>query len=225
MIARVLFSAILAGLLAGLTVSLVQMQRVTPLIDIAESFEVASDHGHGADEAASGQDRAAWSPRDGVERIAFTWLANIVTGTGFALLLVAGFVLSRREIDWRSGILWGLAGFAAFSLMPGVVLPPEMPGAAAAPLSLRQALWVGVAASTACGIACFAFGGKPAIKVLGAALVLGPVLIAAPHGDGHGTAPPELAAAFVSASFGAAIVFWLVLGGLAGFLYKRLATA
>jgi len=35
---------------------------------------------------------------------------------GYALLLVACFSLSGRAVDGRRGVLWGLAGFAAFSL-------------------------------------------------------------------------------------------------------------
>ena len=228
MIARVLFSAILAGSIAGLIVSLVQMQRVTPLIQAAETYEVAapgetaqSSHDHGGDVAEPGHHHDAWAPEDGLERIAYTWGANVLTGSGFALLLVAGFVLSRREVDWQKGILWGLAGFAAFSLMPGVILPPEVPGAAAAPLHVRQALWLGVAVSTAAGIACFVFGKRFHWRALGALLALAPVVIATPHGEGHGSVPPELAAEFVAASLGAAAVFWLCLGGLSGFFYKR----
>jgi len=229
MIARVLIAALLAGLVAGLASAAVQLHKVAPLILEAETYEGggAGGHSHGGqvlndDQGAGAHDHGAWAPADGLERGAFTVLANVLIGEGWALLLVAGFVLSRRRIDWRSGLLWGLAGFGAFALLPAIVLPPEVPGAVAAPLPMRQAIWLAVALSGAAGLACFAFGKNVAVKVLGAVLVLAPLLFTAPHGDAHGAVPPELAAQFVTASLGMAAVFWIVLGGLSGLFYKRL---
>jgi cobalt transporter subunit CbtA len=229
MIARVLIAALLAGLAAGLASAAVQLHKVAPLILEAETYEgggaggqLNGEEAHGHEEGTGAHAHAAWTPDDGLERGAFTVLANILIGEGWALLLVAGFVLSRRRIDWRSGLLWGLAGFGAFALLPAIVLPPEVPGPVAAPLPMRQAIWLAVAVSGAAGLACFAFGKNLAVKVLGAVLVLAPLLFTAPHGDGHGAVPPELAAQFVTASLGMAAVFWIVLGGLSGLFYKRL---
>jgi cobalt transporter subunit CbtA len=233
MIARVLIVALLAGLVAGLAAAAVQLHKVTPLILAAETYEGsdagAGGHSHGeADHDHEtgapdhdAHDHGAWAPDDGLERNAFTILANVLIGIGWALLLVGGFVLSRRRIDWRSGLLWGLGGFAAFALLPAIVLPPEVPGAVAAPLATRQALWFGVALSGAAGLAFLAFGRAVPVKVLGAVLVVAPLFIATPHGEGHGSVPPELAAQFVTASLGMAAVFWVVLGGLSGLFYKR----
>jgi cobalt transporter subunit CbtA len=226
MIARVLIAALLAGLVAGLAAAAVQLHKVTPLILEAETYEGSAAGGHshveeGHDHGTGDHEHAAWAPEDGLERSAFTVLANILIGVGWALLLVGGFVLSRRRIDWRSGLLWGLGGFAAFALLPAIVLPPEVPGAAAAPLATRQALWFGVALSGAAGLAFLAFARHLAVRVLGAVLVLAPLFIATPHGEGHGSVPPELAAQFVTASLGMAAVFWIVLGGASGFCYRR----
>jgi predicted cobalt transporter CbtA len=61
-------------------------------------------------------------------------LANVSMAVGFALMLVAAFALSGRRITWRSGLLWGLAGYGVFFVAPSLGLPPEVPGTLAAPL-------------------------------------------------------------------------------------------
>ncbi len=224
MIMRVLWAALLAGLLAGIVVSVVQAIKVTPLIYQAETFEVATS---GAQEGSDGQslaDGEHWAPEDGLQRFLFTGLANVLTSIGFAFLLVAGFALSRREVDWQKGLLWGLGGFAAFALIPGMVLPPEVPGATAAALETRQIYWVSIAAVSAVGLALFAFSKVTLWRVVGALVALAPVFIASPHGEGQGSVPPELAAHFVAASLGTAAIFWIVLGGLSGHFYKRFVT-
>ena len=66
--------------------------------------------------------------------MAFTVAANIVTAVGFALLLVAASEFAGGIAGWRSGLLWGLAGFAVFTLAPGLGLPPELPAMPAAEL-------------------------------------------------------------------------------------------
>jgi cobalt transporter subunit CbtA len=230
MIARVLAVAIAAGLIAGLFASLIQSYKVFPLIQQAETYEVAAAEGGHQDAGAGDQDHAAadghhdgtaWGPSDGFERAAYTWLANSLTGVAYGLLLVAGFLLCRRDIDWRKGVLWGLGGFAAFALAPAVVLPPEVPGAAAAAVPLRQGLWALVAVATAGGLALVVFAKPWALRLLGLALILAPLAISTPHGEGVGTVPPELSAQFVTASLGAAALFWVALGGLSGHFYRR----
>ena len=214
MIARVLAVAIAAGLIAGLFASLIQSYKVFPLIQQAETYEVAAAEG-------DHQGAAAWGPGDGLERTAYSWLTNSLTGVAYGLLLVAGFLLCRRDIDWRKGVLWGLGGFAAFALAPAVVLPPEAPGAVAASIPLRQGLWALIAVATAGGLALVAFAKPWALRLLGLVLILAPLAISTPHGEGVGNVPPELSAQFVTASLGAAALFWVILGGLSGHFYRR----
>jgi cobalt transporter subunit CbtA len=224
MIARLLAVGLAAGVLAGLFVSLVQMAKVTPLIHAAETYEAGAPapHAHdGTEEPSHAHDGEAWAPADGLERTFYTWMANALTGIAYGLLLVAGFALSGRAVDWRRGILWGMAGFAAFALAPAALLPPELPGAAAAELSLRQGIWAGVALATASGIALIAFAKPAALKALGVAIIVVPLLLPGPHGEGAGLVPPELAAEFVVATLLAAALFWAFLGGVSGFLFKR----
>jgi cobalt transporter subunit CbtA len=81
------------------------------------------------------------------------------TGIGFALLLVVVSELAGGIANWRQGAFWGLAGFAVFTLAPGLGLPPELPAMPAADLVSRQVWWIGTVLATAAGLALIAFRG------------------------------------------------------------------
>jgi cobalt transporter subunit CbtA len=169
-----------------------------------------------------------WEPADGPQRILLTLLANILVATGFGLLLNAGFALRDAyggvPANATNGVLWGLAGFAAFQLAPAFGLAPEPPGAVAADLALRQSWWAATAIGTAGGIALIVFAAQPVWKLVGIAAIVAPHAIGAPSPAHFGsTAPAELAAQFVAASLVSAALFWLVLGGFGGWLYGRLS--
>jgi cobalt transporter subunit CbtA len=220
---RVFFAAILAGVAAGFAVSALQAAKLTPLIAAAEIYETAAPAAHAAHEAPT------WEPAPGLERAAFTLAANLIIGIGFGLLLSAGFALHQlfagAETDARSGLLWGLAGFACFSLAPSLGLPPELPGSAAAGLLARQSWWIGTALATAAGIGLIAFARPPFWRVLGGALIALPHLVGAPPAPGEASAlPASLAAEFAAASVAVAAVFWIVLGSVGGWLYARLSS-
>ena len=215
MFRRILFTAVLGGLAAGILLTGIQAFKVLPLIVEAEVYEVAA----AGDEAAE-----AWAPVDGLERISYTLLANTLSGIGFALLLGAAFALRGRG-DWREGLLWGLGGFAAFSLAPALGLPPELPGMTAAELDARQLWWLVTVSATAGGLSLLAFAPKIALKALGVAIIVVPHAIGAPHPEivEAGTVPAELAAAFVSATLVANLLFWLTIGGVSGYAFGRLS--
>jgi cobalt transporter subunit CbtA len=219
MLARTLTVALLAGILAGALASAAQMVRVVPLILEAEVFEVADHSGNAADEAT-------WSPEDGVERTTYTVTASLLVGIGFGLLLAGAFVLAEmagRSIDAFRGLLWGLAGFLVFALVPSVGLPPELPGTVAAELLARQLWWIGTAGATALGLGLIAFGRPPWLKALALPLMVLPHLIGAPQPPEHGgSAPAELAREFVIASLATTGLFWIALGTTSGWLYKRI---
>ena len=218
-VSRIFFAAILAGAVAGLLLTGFQKLAVVPMILEAESYEGAG-HDHG-EAAAHEHDEEAWAPQDGMERTAYTGLANVITAIGFGLLLTAGYAL-RGGIDWRRGVLWGLGGFMAFSLAPSFGHPPELPGAAAAELGARQFWWVLTVVLTAGGLALIAFAPRVALKGLGALLIVVPHIVGAPHPEEHGgLAPAELAQSFIYASLVSNAVFWVILGGLTGFLFSR----
>lgn len=214
MIGRVFFAALLAGLIAGVFHTGIQKIAVVPMILEAETYEASGpDHGPGGEEA--------WAPTDGMERTFYSALANVLTAVGFALLLTAAYAL-RGGIDWRRGALWGLAGFAAFNLAPALGLPPELPGAAAAPLAERQIWWLLTALSTAGGLAVIAFAPRHLTKSFGVVLIAVPHIVGAPQPEEHGgLAPADLEQAYIYASLITNAAFWIVLGVLTGHFHDR----
>lgn len=231
MIRQVLFSALLAGFLAGLLTSALQAVTTVPLILHAETFEAGAapaphDHGTAATPGHShshGDEPASWAPADGIERTVYTTIANIVGATGFALLLTAGFVLRGEAVDGRCGVLWGLAGFAAMTLSPSLGLPPEVPGSVAADLHARQLWWLAAVVTGAVGLWLLAFGRSTLWKIAGVAILAVPHLVGAPHPHGGetGVAPPELAARFAATSIVVSAVSWALIGWLAGTFFER----
>ncbi len=229
MITRLLLAAIAAGLIAGALISVVQVVKVTPLILAAEAYEApAGDmpaHTHSQGESAGDghhHDSAAWAPEDGFERLAFTVLTNIVTGAGFGLMLAAGIAFRGLRTTWREGVIWGIGGYFAFSLLPALGLPPELPGMAAGDLSARQTWWLSAASASAVGLALIAFAPSWALRALGLLILAIPHAIGAPHPhDFAGAVPAEMAAQFVTASLVSAALFWAVLGALTGHFVGR----
>ena len=215
MFRRLVLISALAGLCAGLAMSVVQAARLWPLIAAAEVLE-----------SGSGAHEHAWSP-DGALRIALTVAFNVAAGVGFALLLNAGARLrglwDQEGLSRRQGLLWGIAGFTVFALAPSLGLPPELPGMISGDLMARQLWWVATVACTAGALALWAFQGGTWI-LAAVALAAVPHLVGAPHGhgDGHGSVPPELAAAFAAGSLAASAVFWAVLGVVSGLAAERL---
>jgi cobalt transporter subunit CbtA len=228
LIGRILGTALLAGAIAGLFAFAAHVAKTLPLIERAEVYEAqkaqAPAHGTPTDAAATAAaGEAAWSPADGVERLAYTLLADVVGAVGFAFLLVGAIVISGRRVAWREGMAWGLAGFAAFSAAPALGLAPEVPGMEAAPLHLRQAWWLATAAATALGLAVVCFAKPPLAKAAGVLLIALPHVVGAPvHVAEPGPVPAELAAQFATASLVISGLFWVLLGGLAGYIYPRL---
>jgi cobalt transporter subunit CbtA len=234
---RIVFVAALAGLLAGLFVTALHQVGTVPVILKAEVYEQAAaphDHGdaapaahdHGAAAHDHDHDATAWEPADGLERSGYTVLADILTGIGFALLLVCAYALTGsltgRTTGWRQGLLWGLAGFAVFTLAPGLGLRPEIPGTEAAPLADRQLWWVATALATAGGLALLVFGRRALLAVLGIALLVAPHVIGAPlPAEFHSAAPEALAHRFAETAFATSLLFWAALGALSGYFYQR----
>jgi len=231
---------LLAGVLAGLLLTGVQKLQVSPIIAQAEVYEEAAaakaheqqhaaaalavvpqahehehEHEHGGDE---------WEPANGFERSAFTALANVTIAIGFGLFLAAAMTIRGRQVSWRSGLLWGAAGYLVFFVAPSLGLPPEVPGTMAAPLHARQLWWIMAAGLTAGGLGLIVYARHWAFKLAGVLLLLVPHLIGAPQPELHGgAAPEELARAFIHATALANGLFWLALGGLTGYFYKKFA--
>jgi len=226
MIKRIAQTAGFTGLLAALLLTLLQSFWVAPLILQAETFEKAPAttevmHEHADGAAAHSHDAEAWEPEDGWQRVLSTTGGNLVVAVGFALML-AGLYTLRTPTRTAQGLLWGLAGYATFVLAPTLGLPPELPGTAAADLAQRQIWWIGTAASTAAGIALLVFGRNWLLRALGVAILAVPHVIGAPQPDVHSMlAPQALEAQFKIASQLTNVAFWLALGLISAWLFRR----
>jgi cobalt transporter subunit CbtA len=231
---NIVLVAAIAGVLAGLGMTVAQQLTTVPLILKAKVYEEQGavpthDHGDAAAQPAAhehehGDD--AWQPADGFERTAFTLLANIVTGVGFALLLIAASELAGGISNWRQGVFWGLAGFAVFTLAPSLGLPPELPAMPAADLGARQLWWAATALSAAAALALLFYGRSPLAIVAAIALLVAPHLVGAPEPASYDTPIPEgLHHSFVVAVVLTALLFWVLLGALAGLFRGRLIHA
>jgi len=225
MIKRIAQTAGFTGLLAALLLTLLQSFWVAPLILQAETYEKpeASEVHEHADTAmpTHAHDAEAWEPEDGWQRVLSTTGGNLVVAVGFALML-AGLYTLRTPTRTAQGLLWGLAGYATFCLAPTLGLPPELPGTAAADLLQRQTWWVGTAASTAVAIALVVFGKHWALKILGVVIAVIPHLLGAPQPLEHSSlAPQALESQFIIASQLTNCAFWLALGVISAWLFRR----
>ncbi|TNF19407.1 MAG: cobalt transporter [Rhodobacteraceae bacterium] len=222
MFSRILTSALFAGAAAGLIAALLQLVFVQPVLLHAELYEGGTLVHFGADATVSAvQDLGGIDPmRDGLS-ILFTML----TYSGYALLLVAGMALAEERgavIDGRSGILWGLAGFIAFHLAPGITLAPEVPGVAAADVAARQVWWFATVAAAGIAMWLIAFGKGWPMWGLAVVLLLAPHVIGAPQPEVFtGPVPTELGALFAARAFGVGMAAWVLLGSFAGHFWQR----
>ncbi|MER9962001.1 CbtA family protein [Mesorhizobium sp. M0045] len=246
---NVVFIAAIAGLVAGVVLACMQAYATVPLILKAEVYEQAGGgHDHAAAPATPAENAAGtmamssaapapaeamapaedegWAPADGFERFGFSVVANIVTGIGFALVLVAVSEFAGGIGNWRQGLFWGLAGFAVFTLAPGLGLPPELPAMPAADLVQRQIWWWATVLATAAGLGLIAFRRSLPLAILAVALIVAPHIVGAPQPDSFETAIPEgLHHQFVVAVTLTNLVFWLVLGMVVGLVRGRFTGA
>ena len=230
---NIVLTAVIAGLLSGLLLTVMQSFSTVPLILQAEVFENAGEaagHSHGAAPAANAaapahahnHDEAGWAPADGLERFAYTAAADVLSAIGFALVVLAASEALGGFGGWRGGLMFGLAGFLTVILAPGLGLPPELPGMPAADLGPRQIWWVATAACTAISLGLLAYTRSAALAALAIVLLIAPHLIGAPLAPSHETAVPmDLYARFVNTVYATNLVFWAVLGAACGVIRQR----
>lgn len=249
MFRRIVFSVCLVGLLTGIVVTALQLFITVPVILEAETYEGGEISAEGdadthGEQPTAGEERAKsggfitglyqgihafqhaeseWEPADGWQRRGFTLIANILIAIGFGLLLVAAFSL-RQGVGWLEGLLWGVAGYATFFVLPAFGLPPEIPGTFAADLVPRQGWWLLTVLCSGGGLALIVLQRQWTWKIVGAVLVVAPHVLGAPHPEVHGgTAPEALANAFIWRTALVNAIFWLLLGGLSAWTFKRFA--
>ena len=235
MFRNIVFSAFGAGLVICLAVSLLQAFTTEPLILHAEEFEGAERSAHDQETATATdssevaaqvhqRDEAPWSPAGGLERTSYTVLTNLVVGVAVSLMLLGVMVLKGDPIDARRGLLWGIGGFIAVSLLPSLGLPPELPGTPAAEIVGRQTWWLATAIASAGGVALIVFGRQWWQMAAGVVLIVAPHLIGAPTPPNHDVAyPGALAGEFVIASLVVSAALWLLAGAASGWLHQRLS--
>ncbi len=245
MFQKMLTSALGAGVAAWLLAAVLHFAFVQEYILLGETYEsgeavhfgghapdsagqtgevVADDHSH--EEGTAAHDHgAAGAEASDLTRNFWTVVFFGLVYVGYAMVLVAGFGLASawgKVITAREGILWGIAGFAAFQLAPAMGLAPELPGTVAADLTDRQVWWWGTTLATGAGLATLTYGRGFAAGLVGAALLVAPHAIGAPEIEGYyGSAPPEVAAAFSARVLGVALAVWALMGWVAGYLWSR----
>ena len=231
MFRNLFFAALVAALCAGLVTSVIQHFRLTPMIFAAEAFEGAAEEAHGEVAHAHEEGTPAhshgddeWMPQDGLERTAFTVAANIFAAVGYALIIGALAVLFNVPINGTTGLFWGIAGFAAFTLAPSFGLPPGLPTMPVADTFARQLWWAGTAIATGAAFLLLAKYRVSWALAVAVALLVAPHIIGAPQPPDEATGVPAgLASSFAAAVIVNGAVFWAVLGLVFGWVNDRLA--
>lgn len=246
MLKNLLAGALFAGFAAGLVAVLLQFAFVNRLLLEAERYEsghvthfsaMPSEGGHDhaaepaaepADAAQAGHDHASHdhgAREGGIDfvRDGLSVVFSVFTYVGYGLVLGALIALAREggtRVKPAHGLLWGIAGFVTVQLAPAFGLAPELPGNAAADISLRQYWWFATVALTGFGLWQIAFGKGIARVLAGVVLIALPHLWGAPMPAEHwGSAPPELSALYAARTLAVGMVAWVVLGlGSAYFL-------
>lgn len=232
---RALLATIFVGLFTGFFMTAVQQWRVVPLIVAAEAFEggVPAAHEHGAVKShlslvtpahAHGAENK-WGPL-GLSRLAGTLVANLVTYSGFALVLFGLSTLLGKPITLSTALTWGACGWLAVHFLPAVGLPPELPGFPAAELQARQIWWASTVLLSATGLFVLAFKNDVLTRIGGMVLLVLPHIYGAPQPSDITTLVPALYAAEYSvAALSASLISWLFMACGLGMANERLAKA
>ena len=225
MLIRMIQTGLLAGFITAVIYSLIQSVTVTPIIYEAERYEVASSIDHNSTKLAT-KDKGDYL-REEIKRYSLTLLTNIVVSIGFAFLIVAGFILSKRKINPKEGIYWGIFGYFVFILFPALGLPPEVPGSISTPVEGRQIWWVCTVVATSVGMGFGFFIKNTYVRLICIFVIILPHLIGAPNISDlkPGLVPLEIATHYVVWTLFTSLVFWIILGASSGMIYKRLSNS
>ena len=230
---KVVYYAIVIGIVAGVVLTVAQHIQVVPIILAAEAYESVS-----AGSITEAGSHEHWLPENGLERTVFTAFSNTLTAMGYTLILLSLMLVVQTQSPSRRHRLtvpralgWSLAGYAIFWLAPSLGLPPEIPLQNAAELQDRQIWWLICVVCTATGLGGLVFAHAP-WRWLAPLIIAVPYLIGAPHPDGpmflsqtleSARALEALAADFIYATALANAVFWLVLGSLTAWACSQIS--
>ena len=219
MFQRILICALLSGAGAGLITGILQWFFIQPILLHAELYESGmAQHFN----TQIGSSAIAPARHLDVMRDSLSLIFSMIIYFGYALVLIPLMITtSKAQPSTVQGVLWGLAGYAIVLLAPAFGLAPELPGVAAADVTQRQLWWLGTVTLSAISIALIIFGKHTILKAIAIPLILAPHLLGAPHPDLFiGSAPPELAALFVTRVLGVGLVSWLTLGVMAVYFWR-----
>ena len=224
MLYRLLITGLISGVVAGAVATIFHFFMVQPLILEAEKYEILSSVVTTSEKPARTHTHELQLTSNGIMRGTFTFIANLIVGIAFGILLATGLTLYGRPIGWIEGIGWGTAGFLAFSLLPALGLPPEVPGSATAELFPRQVWWLSTAFASVMGIALIVFNPQYLLKATGLTALIVPHVIGAPKPPTNavGSVPPELAAHFVVNTLFFTATMWVILGITSSYVMQRL---
>lgn len=247
---RLIWSALAAALLVGSVQTGVQLWQAAPLILSAEVYEdqkaespapseALTAHAH-AEGVAPGHEHdhgssQEWAPENGLDRTAWTWVANMLHAFSMALLVFAvmGVYLYKRGAALASlplAACVAAAGWLSFHFWPSLGLHAEVPGMDAAPLHARQVWWVLAVGCASLACAVLGFARAPWRWAVAAALLALPFAVGAPHlqGDalaGFGPAAhaalEQLGKQFIWATHWVALSFWACMGVACGLAFQR----
>lgn len=244
---RLIWCALLTAVIVGSLQFGMQQWKAVPIIRAAEVFEAQKAEGGGSQAPAHASEpghehgQATGTSDDDIPyRGAWTWVANVLYGFSMALLMFAvmGWWVWRRgdavPIS-RLALAVAAAGLLSLDLWPALGLPAEIPGMDAAALGGRQAWWLLAAVSAA--LACALLAGIATKKLarrwrwLAASLLLAvPFIVGAPQAVGDPLAGfsvqaraqlQELQSEFVVTTRWISLVFWVSLGCIGGWTFRR----
>ena len=175
----IVFAALGIGLLTGSVYGIFQQLAVNPIIYAAETYEIGGDEKANNSAEKGSHSHHIEISHSGYRRILSTLFSNVLIAIGFSVILLSVMTLhnlksTKPRVNWRSGILWGMAALVSFYLAPTLVgLGPELPGAIAPDLLHRQGWWIGSITATLAGIALLYYG-STLWKILGAGFIILP---------------------------------------------------
>lgn len=236
---RLILLSLCVGFLAGAILTLAQQFQSTAIILQSEQYEVVSAPAETAhsDSQQQNDDEAKWVPEEGIERLIYSLLSNVLTAMGYSAILLAIMVYyqltASKTLGLAKGAFFGLLGYATFFVAPSLGLPPEIPGTEAATLAFRQLWWGATVITTGLGFMLVLF--KPskyrALYIgLGAVLLLLPHLIGAPKISGAEFFHPDPAVVetlmqlhhqFIIAVSIVNFIFWLTMGLFCAWVLAR----
>jgi cobalt transporter subunit CbtA len=224
MLGKIILSTLIAGLLAGLVMAGLQYVRLTPLIQAAEIYEspeteAIAEANKPCVETMPGMKmcnddgRPSWKPDNGWQRTLLTTTASLLTGAGFAILMVGVSMLTNIAITKQNGMIWGICGFIAVSLAPSIGLPPELPGMPAADLHSRQIWWIGTILATGLAIYMWIKARDYWWQICAIIIAVIPQFFAPiSTSKTEGNLPASLASEFAANSLAANLIMWLAIG-------------